>query len=153
TDPQVLAQQKKQVDALTAQFKQASASMLPLGKQSILLDIYQRNLTNWRESVDSEYHAKLKSLILRLVILGIVLAIIATMSEIWKRATFRYVHDIRRRYQFLLLRRIVVWIVVAIVIAAAFATELGTLATFAGLLTAGVAVALQNVILSVAGYF
>ena len=37
--------------------------------------------------------------------------------------------------------------------AVSFASELGTLATFAGLLTAGVAVALQNVILSVAGYF
>jgi len=44
-------------------------------------------------------------------------------------------------------------VIIAIVVAAAFATELGTLATFAGLMTAGVAVALQNVILSVAGYF
>jgi small-conductance mechanosensitive channel len=87
------------------------------------------------------------------VILGIILGLIWTVSEVWKRATFRYVHDIRRRYQFLLLRRIVVWIVIAIVVAAAFATELGTLATFAGLMTAGIAVALQNVILSVAGYF
>jgi len=153
TDPQVLAQQKQDLDAMTAKFKQASASIIPLGKQSILLDVYRRNLANWRESVKSQYHAQLKSLILRLVILGIVLAVIATVSEIWKRATFRYVQDIRRRYQFLLLRRIVVWIVVAIVVAAAFAAELGTLATFAGLLTAGVAVALQNVILSVAGYF
>jgi small-conductance mechanosensitive channel len=39
------------------------------------------------------------------------------------------------------------------ILAVAFASELGSLATFAGLLTAGVAVALQNVILSVAGYF
>ena len=153
TDPTVLAQQKQQLDAMTTRFKQASASMIPLGKQVILLDVYKRNLANWRESVKSEYRTQLKSLILRLVILGIVLAVIATVSEIWKRATFRYVPDVRRRYQFLLLRRIVVWIVIAIVIAAAFATELGTLATFAGLLTAGIAVALQNVILSVAGYF
>ena len=153
TDPTVLAQQKQQLDAMTTRFKQASASMIPLGKQVILLDVYKRNLANWRESVKSEYRTQLKSLILRLVILGIVLAVIATVSEIWKRATFRYVPDVRRRYQFLLLRRIVVWIVIAIVTAAAFATELGTLATFAGLLTAGIAVALQNVILSVAGYF
>jgi len=153
TDPTVLAQQKQQLDAMTTRFKQASASMIPLGKQVILLDVYKRNLANWRESVKGEYRTQLKSLILRLVILGIVLAVIATVSEIWKRATFRYVPDVRRRYQFLLLRRIVVWIVIAIVTAAAFATELGTLATFAGLLTAGIAVALQNVILSVAGYF
>jgi small-conductance mechanosensitive channel len=153
TDPAVLAQQKQQLDAMTARFKQASASIIPLGKQSILLDIYKRNLQNWRESVKGDYHAQLKSLVLRLVVLGIILAVIASVSEIWKRATFRYVQDVRRRYQFLLIRRIVVWIIVAIVIAAAFAAELGTLATFAGLLTAGIAVALQNVILSVAGYF
>jgi len=153
TDPVILAQQKKQVDALTAQFKQVSAAMLPLSKQPILLDIYKRNLANWRNSVQSQYQAELKSFILRMVILGIILGLIAAMSQVWKKATFRYVHDVRRRYQFLLMRRIVVWTVVAIVVAAAFATELGTLATFAGLLTAGVAVALQNVILSVAGYF
>lgn len=153
TDPAILAQQKQRLDALTAQFKLVTASTLPLSKASILLDIYKRSLGNWRGSVESQYRDELKNLILRLVILGIVLGLIAAVSAIWKRATFRYVQDIRRRYQFLLLRRIVVWIVVAIVIAAAFATELGTLATFAGLLTAGVAVALQNVILSVAGYF
>jgi len=43
--------------------------------------------------------------------------------------------------------------VVAIIVATAFASELGAITTFAGLLTAGVAVSLQNVILSVAGYF
>jgi small-conductance mechanosensitive channel len=152
-DPAVLAQQKKNIDALTAQFKQNSAAVLPLGKQGILLDISKRTLGNWRSSVETQHRAELKGLILRLVILGIVIAFIAGISEVWKKATFRYVHDVRRRYQFLLLRRIVVWIVIAIVVASAFAAELGTLATFAGLLTAGVAVALQNVILSVAGYF
>ncbi len=65
----------------------------------------------------------------------------------------RYVHEPRRRYQFLLLRKIVLWFVIAIVVAFAFASEIGSVATFAGLITAGVAVALQNVILSIAGYF
>lgn len=45
------------------------------------------------------------------------------------------------------------WFVIAIVVAFAFASQLGSVATFAGLLTAGVAVALQNILLSVAGYF
>lgn len=152
-DTAALNQQKQSIDALNGQFKQLSASVLPLGKQGILLQVYMRTLTNWRDSVASQHRAELKSLILRLVILGILIAVILGVSEVWKRATFRYVHDVRRRYQFLLLRRIVLWIVIAIVVASAFASELGTLATFAGLLTAGIAVALQNVILSVAGYF
>jgi len=152
-DPAELTEQKKKIDVLTAQFRQGSAAVLPLGKQGVLLDLYKRTLGNWRSNVEAARRAELKGLILRLAIVGVIIGLIATVSELWKRATFRYVHDVRRRYQFLLLRRIVVWIVIAIVVASAFAAELGTLATFAGLLTAGVAVALQNVILSVAGYF
>jgi small-conductance mechanosensitive channel len=124
-----------------------------LGKQTILFDLYQRSLTNWRSSVQSEYSTALKALSLRIALLGMVLVVVLIISDIWRKATFRYIQDPRRRYQFLLLRRIVVWTVIAIVVAVAFASELGSLATFAGLLTAGVAVALQNVILSVAGYF
>lgn len=152
-DPAVLAQQKKDLDALTAQFKQVSASLLPLGKQSILLDIYTRTTTNWRSAVDSQYKAELKGLLLRLAVLALVLGVVLGVSEVWKRATFRYVPDARRRYQFLLIRRIVLWCLTAIIIATAFASELGAITTFAGLMTAGIAVALQNVILSIAGYF
>jgi small-conductance mechanosensitive channel len=90
---------------------------------------------------------------LRLVGLGAILALILVISELWRRATFRYITDSHRRYQFMALRRFVVWSLAAIVIAMAFASELGAITTFAGFLTAGIAVALQNVILSVAGYF
>lgn len=152
-DPVVLAQQRKDLDALTAQFKQVSASLLPLGKQSILLDIYKRSTTNWRNAVDGEYSAEMKGLLLRLLGLGLILGVVLGVSELWKRATFRYITDVRRRYQFLLIRRIVLWSLIAIIVATAFASELGAITTFAGLLTAGIAVALQNVILSVAGYF
>jgi small-conductance mechanosensitive channel len=152
-DPKVLAQQRKDLDALTGQFKQVSASLLPLGKQSILLDIYKRTTSNWHSAVDSQYKAELKGLLLRLAVLAIVLGVVLGVSEVWKRATFRYVPDVRRRYQFLLIRRIVLWCLTAIIIAIAFASELGAVTTFAGLMTAGIAVALQNVILSIAGYF
>jgi small-conductance mechanosensitive channel len=153
TDPAVLAQQKQTLDSLTARFRQLSASVLPLGKQSILLNFYQRSLTNWRGAVHDQYSSELKSLLWRMGGLLAILGVIFFFSDLWRRATFRYVQDARRRYQFLLLRRILVWFVVAVVITVTFASELGSLATFAGLLTAGVAVALQNVILSVAGYF
>jgi small-conductance mechanosensitive channel len=152
-DAAVLQLQKQQLDDLTAQFKQLSGIVLPLAKQSILLDLYSRSLANWRDSVHSQYINELKSLALRLIVLAVILGFVFVLSSIWRKATFRYVPDVRRRYQFLLLRRIVVWSLIAVIVAVAFASELGTLATFAGLLTAGIAVALQNVILSVAGYF
>jgi len=152
-DPQVLAQQRKDLDALTQQFKQVSASLLPLGKQSILLDIYKRTTSNWRNAVQGQYQAELKGLLLRLGGLGLILGVVLGVSELWKRATFRYVTETRRRYQFMLIRRIVLWCLTAIIVATAFASELGAITTFAGLMTAGIAVALQNVILSIAGYF
>lgn len=152
-DPAVLAQQRNDLDALTAQYKQLSASMLPLGKENILLDIYKRTTTNWRNAVASQYQAEMKGLALRLLGLAFILGVVIGISELWRRATFRYITDARRRYQFLLIRRIVLWSLIAIIVATAFASELGAITTFAGLLTAGIAVALQNVILSVAGYF
>lgn len=153
TDPAVLKQQKAQLDAVSAQFKLYSAAALPLSKQRVLLDLYKRSVTSWRDAVKSEYTSDLRTLAFRLAALAAVLVVVVGFSEIWRRAIFRYVHDVKRRYHFLLLRRIVLWFLIALIVAFAFATELGSLATFAGLLTAGVAVALQNVILSVVGYF
>jgi len=60
---------------------------------------------------------------------------------------------VRRRHQFLLVRRIVMFFVFAIIIAFSFSTDLGSLTTFAGLILAGLAVSLQNVIQSAVGYF
>jgi len=152
-DSTILDQERKQMEDLTQEYKQVSASLLPLGKQNILLDVYERSTNNWRTAINAEYQTELKSLMLRLGGLGLILGVVIGTSELWRRATFRYITDPRRRYQFLLLRRIVLWIVIAIIVAVAFASELSSITTFAGLMTAGIAVALQNVILSVAGYF
>jgi small-conductance mechanosensitive channel len=152
-DPKQLLQEKQALDNLTTQFKQISAASIPLSKMTVLLGLYKTNLDNWRNSIDSEYDSVLKSLFIRLAILTVILGFVIAMSELWRKTILRYVHEPRRRYQFLLLRRIVLYFVITMVIAFAFASEIGSLATFAGLITAGVAVALQNVILSIAGYF
>src|ERR1700756_4189037 len=51
------------------------------------------------------------------------------------------------------MRKIAIWCGLALVLIFAFVTEIGAVATFAGLITAGVAVALQNVIVSIVAYF
>jgi len=152
-NPALQAQEKAQIDQITAQFKLLSASFIPLNKQITLLDLYSRNLTNWRSAVSRQYSSDLKLLLTKLLTLGIVLGAVFAIAEVWRRSIFRYVHDTRRRQQMFLIRRIAVWFAVLFVFIFAFASELGSIATFAGLLTAGVAVALQNVILSIAGYF
>jgi len=151
--PSQLEAEKAQLDTLTAQFKQLSSVTLPLAKQSILLDGYKRNLQRWRSTVDSQSDLDLKRLLLQLAMLGIVVGVLMVLAEIWRKAIFRYVRDVRRRYQLLLVRRIVIWIAVGTAVAFSLASQIGSLATFVGLITAGIAVALQNVIMAVAGYF
>jgi small-conductance mechanosensitive channel len=94
-----------------------------------------------------------RALGLRLGIFAGLLAIVLLAAHLWRRAVFRYVLDARRRSRFLLLRRIVIWCVVVAIATFMFATEIGSLATFAGLITAGLAVAMQSVLVSVVGYF
>jgi len=152
-DPATLVQLKSQLDNVTAQFKQTSGLVIPLSKQGMLLDQYTQGLTDWQNAVRNESGREWRSLLVRLGLLGAFLVVILVGAQFWRRTILRYIHDTRRRHQFLLLRRIVLWIAIAGVVAFAFASELGSVVTFAGLLTAGVAVALQSVILSIAGYF
>jgi small-conductance mechanosensitive channel len=152
-DPALLAQEKLQLDALATQFKQVSSAVIPLSKQSVLLNRYQRNLTNWRDALKARYQADLKNLGVRLGFLCLVLVMVIGAAELWRRGVYRYVHEPRRRFQFLLLRKFALGIVIALIIAFTLASKLGSIVTFAGLLTAGVAVALQSVILSIVGYF
>lgn len=151
--PAELAQQRQQLDALTAQFKQATAPVLPLAKTDVLLGIYESTLKNWRDSIHDEERDDLRQLLLRLGVLAVFIGLVFAIGEIWRRASFRYVHDARRRYQFLLLRRIVIWTAVVLIVVLTFASQLGSAVTFAGLITAGVAVAMQSVITSIVGYF
>ncbi len=153
TDPSALNQQSQQLDALTAQFKQVTSTLLPLSKVGVLLGIYQSTLRNWRESVRYEERDELQQLVLRLGVLAVMIAIVFGLGEMWRRASFRYVHDTRRRYQILLVRRVVVWTAVVLIVILTFASQLGSAVTFAGLITAGIAVAMQNVITSIVGYF
>ncbi len=120
----------------------------------ILLDQCHANLSQWRDSIGSEDSQILRSLLTRVFGILIGLAIIVVFSEVWRRTTVRYVREGRRRRQLLLVRRFVTgslpwWLSLLL---DSF-TEFSSLATFAGFLTAGIAVALQTVILSMAAYF
>jgi hypothetical protein len=152
-DPAELVQQKQQLDTLRASFQQLSSLVVPLAKQSALLASYKANLGHWHSAVTGQYAIELRNLLMRVVIFGIVVVAVMTLVRFWRTVIFRYIHDARRRYTFLLLRRIVLWCAIGITIAFALASEIGSIATFAGLITAGVAVAMQNVILAIAGYF
>jgi small-conductance mechanosensitive channel len=152
-DSATLTAERGELDALATQLKEASVILVPLSKQGALLDQYRRNLKNWRASIGGQSHDALRSLGIRVGLLLLVLAIVFALGEIWHRAVLRYAQDSRRRYQLLLLRKIALWTLVVIIVGSTFASELGSIVTFAGLITAGVAVAMQSVLVSIVGYF
>jgi small-conductance mechanosensitive channel len=152
-DAGTLKQTREQLDALTDQFKETSGLLIPLGKVGVLLAQYRRNLDNWHDIINKQYHEALTTLGIRLAIVLALLGVIFLAAELIRRGVTRYVHDTRRRYQLLLLRRIALWTLVVAVIGFAFASELGSVVTFAGLITAGLAVAMQSVLVSIVGYF
>jgi small-conductance mechanosensitive channel len=144
---------RDQYDTLAWLFQQTSAIVIPLSKAEVLLDQYRRNLGNWREATKKQYGEAVRALGVRLLFFAALVAIVFLIAELWRRAVFRYVHEARRRSRLLLLRKIVFWVLIVAIAASTFATELGSLATFAGLITAGLAVAMQSVLVSVVGYF
>jgi small-conductance mechanosensitive channel len=150
---EMLEQKQRATAQLVQHFKQLSDATIPLSQELILMDQSQANLKQLQDSVDHEYGQILRSLLLRVATLLIALGLIWLFSELWRRATFRYIRDARRRRQFLVLRRVITGFCMFVVVLLGFVSDFSSLATYAGLITAGVAVALQTVILSVAAYF
>jgi len=153
TDPSQLAAGQREIEDLSASFKQVAAATTPLGEQNIVLGSTRGTLLQMREALDEQNSTTVRYLLLRVGLLIAAILVVLAISAFWRRATLRYIRDARRRRQFLLMRRVVVGSAIALVFVLSFITEFGSLATYAGLLTAGIAVALQNVILSVVAYF
>ena len=148
-----LEQERQQLDAVTQQFKQLTGSAIPLAQAGILLGLYQKNLANWHASVVSESWTQSRGFAARLIFLGVIIALVLGASELWRRAIYKYVRDTRRRWQLHWVRKFVVWGAIATIVTFSLVSQIGSMATFAGLITAGVAVSLQNVIQSIVGYF
>ena len=144
---------RDQIDTLAWLFKQTSAILIPLSKEGVLLKQYRHNLSNWRDTIKHQYHDALVTLGVRLGVLAAMLALVFAGAEVWRRAVLRYAHEPRRRNQLLMVRKVTTWVLVAVIVGLTFVTELSSFATFAGLLTAGVAVAMQSVLVSIVGYF
>jgi small-conductance mechanosensitive channel len=143
----------QEFQAITTKFKELASATLPLSQEIIVLDQSHSNFEEWRKSILLQSQYELRALLTRVIGILIALGMVFVLSEIWRRLTFRYVHEPRRRRQFLLMRRFVVGFLVGIVLIMGFVSEFSSLATFAGFVTAGIAVGLQAILLSIAAYF
>ena len=152
-DATTLRDRKKAFEQLLVQHKLAVAASLPLNKQIVILDLYLKNLARWRATIEQRSATEFRNLGIRLGSLATIFGLIFLGGALWRIFTDRYVQDIRRRGQLMALRRFALGLLVVIVLLLTFSDELSSFATVMGFAAAGIAVALQNVILSIAGYF
>lgn len=152
-DAEQLAQSRANFELAATRFRDLATLVVPVGEQAVATASARNMLEQWREALAARTVSVARFLALRLGFLVGSVAVVLIVSDVWRRATFRYLHDARRRQQFLALRRVAVGVALAVVIVFGLVSEVGSLATYAGLITAGLAVALQNVILAVVAYF
>ena len=126
---------------------------MPLGQQGIVLQPVRAGLEEWRNALDRQYHYTLRFLFVRIGSLVAAILFLLLASALWQRAIFRYVHDPRRRRQFMVAKRIIVGLGMVLILALGFLSSFTSVVTALGFITAGLALALQNVILSVVAYF
>lgn len=153
SDADALRATRKHYDTLSSTFRVLSTATLPASQEVLLLESARVNLMSWRTVVDAEYSTLLRSLLIRVVFIALALLTLFFVSGVWQRLTVKYVHDIRRRRQILIIRRTVLGFLTGVVLIFGFVTQFSSLATFAGFITAGIAVGLQTILLSVAAYF
>jgi small-conductance mechanosensitive channel len=152
-DVATLKDRKKSFESLLEEHKLASATALPLSKQIVLLGIYTNNVGRWHAAIEQRWNKEFRSLVIRMIGLGAAFVLIFLGAMAWRWITNRYVTDIRRRGQVMVARRLVLGLIVLVVVLINFSDEIGSAATIVGFAAAGIAIALQNVILSIAGYF
>lgn len=148
----VLEQQESQLTDLTAQVQNVSPAMAALTKQRILLNLYTTHLNERRSEIQVEYRSALKALLLRLGGLGGVIAILLVIGIVLRSLTYKHVHDLDARQVFLAGEQLLLGLIILAVIIFAFAFDMSSLATFLGLLSAGLAVGLHDILIAIGGY-
>lgn len=144
---------KKQYDQLTDAFKTIAGVSIPISQEILVLEQAEGNLISWRAAADTERSSIIHEILLRVLFIAIALLLVFAAGEFWRRAATRYVHDIRHRRQLLVVRRVVIGFLSGLVLIFGFVTQFSSMATFAGLITAGIAVSVQTLLLSIAAYF
>jgi hypothetical protein len=152
-DVTVLNDAQRELTALTERFRQIGDSLVPLAEQGKTLQATERNFKDWQVLLNKDFNEAVHRLAMRLLGLAIAVLIPLGLSELARRAGIKYIHDTRHRRQLTIVRRVIFWFVIGLIIILNLMTEFGSMATFVGFVTAGLAVALQNVILSIVAYF
>ena len=140
-------------DQLVTQMKQMSKAAIALSQTNKALKLCVHDLSDWTDLISLHIQELVGNLMFRLSMLGLAITVAFALSMIARKATRRYVHDRRRKDQLRVVRKVTLAITILLILFLGFFTDLNSLATFAGLVTAGIAFAMKDMILSVIAYF
>jgi hypothetical protein len=147
----LLREQKSQLDALTLELKAFSPAIVALDKQKALLEEYKSHLLRWRTGVASQYRQAWNKLVVRLLIVALIVGLLFGIGEISRRLALRRVQDPNRQRLIGMVHHFLTLFAIAVVILFVLASDFKSVATYFGLLSAGLLLALQNVILASLG--
>jgi len=146
-----LREQKSQLDAITVDLKQLSPVIVALDKQKVLLAEYKLHLLPRRAAVAGQYRRAWKQLMVRLIIVLLIIGLLLAIGQLSRRFTLRHVHDPNRRRFISMSHQFLTLFAITVVIVFVLASDLRSVATYFGLLSAGLLLALENVILATLG--
>jgi hypothetical protein len=146
-----LRKQKSHLDAVTLELKALSPAIVALDKQKVLLAEYKSNVMSLRTEIAGQYRQAWKKLMIRLLVVALIIGFLLAIGYVSRRLALRRVQDPNRRRLIGMIQRFLTLFAIAIVILFVLASDLKSVATYFGLLSAGILLALQNVILASLG--
>ena len=151
SDLSSLREQKSHLDAITVDLKELSPVIVALDKQKVLLAEYKSHLLPWRTAVASQYRQAWKQLLNRVIVVLSIIGLLLAVGQLSRRFTLRHVHDPNRRRFISMSHQFLTLFAITVVVVFVLASDLKSVATYFGLLSAGLLLALENVILATLG--
>ena len=146
-----LREQKSHLDAITVDLKELSPVIVALDKQKVLLAEYKSHLLPWRIAVASQYRQEWKQLLNRVIVVLSIIGVLLAVGRLSRRFTLRHVSDPNRRRFISMSHQFLTLFAVTVLIVFVLASDLKSVATYFGILSAGLLLALENVILATLG--
>jgi Mechanosensitive ion channel, beta-domain len=141
-----LREQKSHLDAVTLELKGLSPAIIALDKQKVLLAEYKSNVLRFRTDTAGQYRQAWKELIIRLFVVASIIVLLLAVGQVSRRLATRRVQDPNRQRLIAMFHQFLTLFAIAVVILFVLASDLKSVATYFGLLSAGLLLAMQNVI-------
>ncbi len=141
-----LREQKSRLDAVSLELKGLSPAIVALDKQKVLLAEYKSNVLRLRTDVAGQYRQAWKELMIRLLVVALIIGLLLAIGHVSRRLALRRVQDPNRQRLIAMIHQFLTLLAIAVVILFVLASNLKSVATYFGLLSAGLLLALQNVI-------